>query len=279
LKLAKQGGIKDITLPRLFFLNSPGHNPELFALLQKDLDQDYGPTYWFRVMRAEQLLNLYRTNRVEYKALMDRNRSMVPGAEKAGSRLETWYSLAESYQSPDDLRAAIASGKLVRPPSDAAYFSYALRMDGPAGIGSQDPVNRQLYNTDPPAVIGALIYVASQTHRVWEQSPHPAGERFAPLEVTSMVRTTAYQKLLNKVNRNSVTEFPSHTVGAIDVSFAKLSRSEETALHFVIEDLGFEEDIGYFNEHKAQKTMHFMPSPMKADFFRAVYAEAITSAS
>jgi hypothetical protein len=277
LKLAKQGGIKDITLPQLFFLNSPGHNPELFALLQRDLDQDYGPTYWFRVMRAEQLLNLYRVNRVEYKELMDRNRSTVPGAEKAESRLETWYSLDGSYQSVTDLKAAIASGKLVRPPSDPAYFSYALRMDGPAGIGSQDPANRELYATDPPAVIGALLYVASETRRAWEQSPHPVGEQFVPLEVTSMVRTAQYQKLLNRVNGNSRTTFPSHTLGAVDVSFAKLSRSEETALHFVLEDLGFEEDIGYFNEHKAQKTMHFMPSPKQASFFREIYDEATTS--
>jgi hypothetical protein len=277
VKLAEQGGIKNITLPRLFFLCSPWYNPELFALLQKDLDQDYGPTYWFRVMRAEQLLNLYRTNRAEYKALMDRNRSTVPGAEKAESRLETWYSLGGSYQSVTDLKTAIASGKLVRPPSDSAYFSYVLRLDGPAGIGSQDPANRELYATDPPAVIGALLYIASETRRVWEQSPHPAGERFVPLEVTSMVRTAQYQKLLNKVNGNSRTTFPSHTLGAVDVSFAKLSRSEETALHFVLEDLGFEEDIGYFNEHKAQKTMHFMPSPKQTGFFREIYDEATTS--
>jgi hypothetical protein len=208
---------------------------------------------------------------------MDNNRSKVPGVEKAGSRLEVWYSLDGSYQNADDLRVAIAAGKLVHVPSGSAYFSYALRMDGPAAIGSQDPANRQLYAADPPEVIGALLYVASETHRVWERSPHRAGEQFAPLEVTSMVRTAAYQKLLNRINRNSVTNFPSHTLGAVDVSFAKLSRSEGTALHFVLEDLSFEEDIGYFNEHKAQKTMHFMPAPKQADFFRAVYSEAMAS--
>jgi len=276
LELAKEGGMTDITLPKVFFLNSPGYNPKLFEFIQKDLGSDYGSTYWFRVMRAGQLLALYRKDPTAYVALMDKYKSNVPGVKKAASRLEIWYSLNGSYQNLDDLKAAIASKGLVHPPNNPAYFSYALRMEDADGIGAQDPANRQFYATDPPAVVGALLYVAFETRRGWEQS-HPTGEQFVPLEVTSMIRTAEYQRSLHKVNGNSHTRFPSHTVGAVDISFAHLPKGEEAWLRFVLQNLEFEEHVGYFDECKGQETKHFAPSPYHSDFFTAVYNEALAS--
>lgn len=273
---AKKAGMKDITVPRLFFLNNPGYNPELFKVIQGDMGHDYGPTYWFRVVRAGQLLDLYRTNPNQYKKLMDENRSTVAGVKRPASRLEMWYSLDGSYQNLGQLRTAISSGALVHPPNDPDYFSYVLRTGGKDGIGAEDPANSESYATDPPVVVGTLLYIASETRRGWEQW-HPTGEKFVPLEVTSMVRTAAYQKTLHKVNGNSRTEFPSHTIGAADISFAKLPPGEAMWLRFVIEDLGLDEYVGCFDEHLAQKTMHFVPSPKQSRFFRAVYDEAIAS--
>jgi hypothetical protein len=273
LGFAQKGGIKNPTMAKVFFLCSPEHNPALYGIIQTDLEHDYGPTYWFRVMRAEQLLELYRTDRDGYIKLMTGNKSTVVSTVKAASRLEVWYSLDRAYQDVPDLKIAIADHALVSPPNNPPFFSYALRMNGPEGIGAEDVLNRDLYATDPPAVVGTLIYVAAATRKGWERS-HPRGEKFVPLEVTSMVRTAEYQRLLNKHNANSRTTFPSHTVGAVDISFAKLPPGEEKWLHCVIEDMGWDEYLGYFDEHMMQKTMHFAPSPEYVDFFNEVYNEA-----
>jgi soluble lytic murein transglycosylase-like protein len=44
----------------MFFAASPARNAELYQALQREMQRDYSPTYWFRVKRAEQLLTLYQ---------------------------------------------------------------------------------------------------------------------------------------------------------------------------------------------------------------------------
>ena len=44
----------------MFFASSPAFHRDLYEAIQRHMQRDYSPTYWFRIMRAEQLLNLYR---------------------------------------------------------------------------------------------------------------------------------------------------------------------------------------------------------------------------
>jgi soluble lytic murein transglycosylase-like protein len=49
-----------ITVPRMFFSNSPSWNRELYQAIQQQMERDWSPTYYFRIMRAKELLALYR---------------------------------------------------------------------------------------------------------------------------------------------------------------------------------------------------------------------------
>ena len=273
LALAKKAGIKDPTMAKIFFGNSPGYNQKLFELIQHDLTTDYGPTYYFRVVRAGELLELYRSDPKEYVRLMQTYKSRVPGIAPATTRLDPWNYSTPMLKNIDELKEAIKKNVLVSAPDNPKYFSYALRRQGGQGIGSADLQNRDLFATDTPEVIGALETVAFETRRCWEQA-RSKGEKFIPLEVTSMIRTLDYQELLHHSNPNSRTKFPSHTIGAVDVAFATLPKTEQKCVRFVVQDIGFDEYLGYFDEHEAQKTLHFAPSPHHADFFLSVYNEA-----
>jgi hypothetical protein len=94
-----------------------------------------------------------------------------------------------------------------------------------------------------------------------------------PIEITSLVRNLAYQQLL-KDNPNSYTDFPTHAIGAVDMSYLRLPEWETTCLKFVVWDIGLDEYISYFLESKARKTIHFGSSPAHSDFFISVYQEA-----
>jgi len=57
-----------MTVARMFFSNNPVWNRELYEAIQQQMQRDYSPTYWFRVMRAQQLLALYRRDPRGFRA-------------------------------------------------------------------------------------------------------------------------------------------------------------------------------------------------------------------
>jgi hypothetical protein len=59
----------EITVPRMFFSSNPAWNRELYQAMQQQMLRDYSPTYYFRVMRAEQLLALYRKDPLDFDVL------------------------------------------------------------------------------------------------------------------------------------------------------------------------------------------------------------------
>src|SRR5581483_11429124 len=65
----------DVTVPRMFFSCSPAWNRELYQAIQQQMQRDYSPTYYFRIMRAEQLLALYRKDPAAFQALSREYRS------------------------------------------------------------------------------------------------------------------------------------------------------------------------------------------------------------
>jgi len=50
-----------ITVPRMYFSSSPAWNRELYLAIQQQMQRDYSPTYYFRILCATQLLALYRS--------------------------------------------------------------------------------------------------------------------------------------------------------------------------------------------------------------------------
>ena len=45
---------KQPTVAEMFFVANPAHHAELYQALQREMQRDYSPTYWFRIQRAEQ---------------------------------------------------------------------------------------------------------------------------------------------------------------------------------------------------------------------------------
>ena len=58
--------------------------------IHAQMDRDYSPTYWFRVMRAEQLLRMYRDDPVEFRDLAAEYRYAASPAQRAPDRLSAW---------------------------------------------------------------------------------------------------------------------------------------------------------------------------------------------
>src|SRR6185436_20064478 len=58
----------ELTVPRMFFSANPAWNRELYEAVQQQMRRDYSPTYYFRILRAQQLLELYRQSPKEFAA-------------------------------------------------------------------------------------------------------------------------------------------------------------------------------------------------------------------
>src|SRR5262249_26814416 len=78
---------KPATVARMFFAASPALNRGLHMALQRNMERDYSPTYWFRIKRAEQLLALYRRNPSALAELADDYRSDLNSGPRAPHRL------------------------------------------------------------------------------------------------------------------------------------------------------------------------------------------------
>src|SRR5262249_20596349 len=61
----------------MFFAASPAFHRDLYEAVQRHMQRDYSPTYWFRVQRAEQLLNLYKNDPEAFGELAEQYRNPV----------------------------------------------------------------------------------------------------------------------------------------------------------------------------------------------------------
>ena len=101
------------------------------------MQRDYSPTYYFRVMRAEQLLTLYRTNPHAFETLFNQYKSDFVAAGRAPHRLSVWLKRDDMvFHNGDDIRADLGK-RLVRALERPDYLGYKLSIapDSPSGTG------------------------------------------------------------------------------------------------------------------------------------------------
>ncbi|HEV2690278.1 MAG TPA: transglycosylase SLT domain-containing protein, partial [Bryobacteraceae bacterium] len=153
----------------MFFAASPAFHRELYQAIQRHMQRDYSPTYWFRIQRAEQLLNLYQTDRAAFRELADQYRNPIDPERRANNRLVIWLKSNDVfYKSIEDLKSASGKG-LEKAFDDPQFFGFAL----PTLTG--DPATQELYLQNSPAAIGSLLYIAFETRRLFEKHK-PKGE-------------------------------------------------------------------------------------------------------
>jgi len=270
IQLAHQTpGLRDhpVTVPRLFFSANPAHNREIYDRIKYHMGRDYSPTYYFRIMRAEQLLELYKADSDAFRSLVEQYRNSGDPLRRAATRLAAWLKPQDlQYHSCEDLKRE--EGKsLARVLDKPDFFGFQLRTSGVGAIGSWDLKNQNYYLQASPSAIGTLTYIAYETRRLFDELK-PKGEKFVPLEVTALVRPLDFQE------KAAVGELPVHCTGQVfDLAFDLLPPHEKECLNFVLEDMGWNGYLGFAEESAG--TMHVGCSPSARDFFIKVYEETL----
>ncbi|HTS28014.1 MAG TPA: transglycosylase SLT domain-containing protein [Bryobacteraceae bacterium] len=251
----------DVTVPRMFFAANPARNRELYQAIEQQMLRDYSPTYYFRVMRAEQLLGLYRRDPEQFEGLSQEYRSDFTPTIRASHRLAVWLRRDDLvFHSCEDIRAD-GGKRLVKALDRPEYFGYQLQ------LATDSPSNLEYYSEASPAAIGTLAYIAFETRRLHEELK-PKGERFHPLPVTALVEPEDFARQMGQ------REGLAHCSGQVfDIDYASLPPGELECLRFVLSDLGWDGYIGFVEE--GRDNLHIGCSPASRDFFATVFEEAV----
>ena len=267
-------GIKNhVTVPRLFFLCSPAYNKDLYEAVKRHMERDYSPTYWFRIMRAEQLLALYKSDPKTFERLIADYRNQDNPEIRAPHRLSVWLKTQDvSYQSCDEIRQDQGK-RLAKAFDNPRFFGFSLKK-GTGGIGDWDLTNREYYLQASPSALGTLTYIAFETRRL-HQAMKPRGETYVPLEVTALVRPVAAQERLISRETGIKSELSAHCTGQVfDIEYYKLPPGEKECLDFILDDLGWDGYLGFVSESTNSNTLHIGCSPSSREFFAEVFREA-----
>jgi len=256
--------------PSVFFNGSPVWRRELYDLIQEHMLRDWSPTYYFRVMRAEQLVTLYQEDPDEFEILFSSYRNQDKPDQRAGHRLLVWLRSEDfSVRSADDLRAS--RRQLVRLMDDPGYYGFEVDRN----IGSDDRSNQQYFWQASPSAVGTLLYIAYETRRLFDLDK-PKHEKFVPLEVTDLVYPANYRGRLFGSAGESAADFDAHCTGQVfDISIARLGPRQRECLRFVLDEMGWDGYLGFSQETPATDMLHVGCSPSSREFFTHVYEDAI----
>ena len=269
---------KPVSVARAFFSASPARTRDLYEALDYHMERDYSPTYWVRVRRAEQLLELYRSDPRKFRAIYDEYRNRVNPSDRAPHRLAVWLKPEDlTFRTCEDLKRE--SGRtLVKAFDDPKYFGFALRRTGAGAIGADDPANREYYMQATPSVMGTIAYLAYETRRLHD-AMKPRGEKFVPLEITALVQPREAEERAAGRHGSGKAESPAHCSGMVfDLNYGNLPPGQRRALEFILSDLGWDGYIGFVRDSTASNTMHVGASPTAREFFGRVYEEAVSRA-
>lgn len=250
-----------LTVPRMFFSCSPAWNRELYQAIQQQMQRDWSPTYYFRIMRAQQLLALYRRDPGEFSRLAEDYRGEFAPGTRPQHRLEVWLKRDDFiFRNVDDIRSDVGK-KLVKALDRPDYLGYTLRLT------PDRPADLEMFSEASPAALGALSYIAFETRRLFQEMK-PNGERFQPLPVSSLVEPEALARQSNQ------REGLAHASGQVfDIDYSTLPPSEVECLRFVLNDLGWDGYLGFVEDGAG--SLHIGPSPESRDFFSTVFQESV----
>jgi hypothetical protein len=259
---------KPLTVSRMFFNCNPAYNRNLYQAVKAQMQRDFSPTYWFRVMRAEELLALSRADMDAFRKLADEYRSDFFTTVRAPNRLSVWLRSTDlAYRTCDDIRADQGK-RLAKAFDNPDYFGYKLRTSGLGAMGAEDPKNQDLYLHASPAAIGTLSYIAYETRRLYEKTD--SIEPFRPLDVTSLVHP------MDSLAPQDSPELMGHCSGQVfDIEIGKLPGAERECLQAVLDDLGWYGYLGFTEEAPGSDHVHIGCSPSSRDFFAQVFQDGV----
>ena len=251
-----------VTVPRMFFAANPAWNRELYQAIQQQMQRDYSPTYYFRVMRAEQLLALYRSDPEEFARAGAGIPERVRIAPRAPHRLSVWLRRDDLvFHSGDDIRAD--DGRRLVSALDRPSIS-AIALALLPGFAVEP---RVLFARPRPRLSAPWLTSLSRPG-AFTKEMKPKGEKFRALPVTSLVEPEDFARQIGQ------REGLPHCSGQVfDIDYSSLPPGEVECLRFVLNDLGWDGYLGFVEE--GRDNLHIGCSPGSRDFFAAVFEEAV----
>jgi hypothetical protein len=205
-----------VPYPQVYFDTAPDHNPDAYALLSSFGDDS--SLYYWRLLGAEQIMRLYRTDR----AALARLNALQTATDSNAYVLHPPATL-NPFPSPDALDRAYASRTVLPLPSDPARLG--LRYDpGIGALASRLHFTPALYRGLRPDALDLLIELAA---RVRALSKLPA----STLTVTSAVSDERYQQLLG------VSDPPAAAGWSFTIARRYSSRAQAEAFQAMLDRL------------------------------------------
>ena len=226
---------QELSWVRVFFDTAPDRNGEAHRLLVPLGDDS--PTYYWRVLAAQEIMRLYREDPDRLREL-----DLLHTAKTSAEEVLHPPSETERYADDVDLQEAWDDHTLQPLPDDPEL---GFRVDRTMGeLAPQLGQTAELYQGLRREALALLVYIGG---RVQELS-----DAQRPLEITSTVRDDAYQQLLRKDNPEATHGYSLHTTGfAFDVERRYESGEQARAFQFLLDDLTARGLIAWIREPAA----------------------------
>jgi len=218
---------------RIFFGSSPVGHARAWHLLSGFSDDS--KTYYWRVLAAARIMQLYRDDPGQLEALAFLH-------DRKNSAEEVLHPLPGTAQflTPQDVAAALRRGQLQPLPDDPAQLHF--RIDRRVGeLAPALGAGRALYRSLRPEALALLLYLADRVHALSGSS--------TPLILTSAVRDDSYQQLVVQENHEATPGYSLHTTGfAFDLLRRYGSPAEARALQYELDQLEARNLIAWVRE-------------------------------
>jgi transglycosylase-like protein with SLT domain len=189
--LGAYDGGRAVPYVQLYFDSSPENHPEAYRLLA-GLSDDSRLYYW-RVLGAEQIMHLYRTDRAALRRL-----TSLQTADGAGAAVLHPPGRPQRYGDPAAVSAAYQRHRLVPLPSNATALSLAYDPTMGTGANKVD-APRSLYRGLTPTALRLLIELAGQVRTLsggraplWVQSTVTDAKYLSARGIDDPIATTGY---------------------------------------------------------------------------------------
>ena len=213
---------QSLSWARVFFDSTPAHHVDAYRLLARLGDDS--PTYYWRVLAAEEIMRLYRDDPARLREL-----DLLHVAKGSAEEVLHPPSLTERFADASELVRAWESHTLQPLPNDPRRLWFAV--DPTMGeLAPRLGRPKALYRGMRAEALAVLVYMATRVHALSGATQ--------PLQITSTVRDEEYQSLLRAGNPEAAAGYSLHTTGfAFDVRRRYESAAQARAFQFELDDL------------------------------------------
>jgi hypothetical protein len=226
----------DLSWVRLFFDTAPDRNGEAHELLARLGDDS--PTYYWRVLAAQEIMRLYRDDRDRLGELELLHTAKSSAEEALHPPAET-----ERFADASDLEVAWERHVIHPLPDEPSRLGFEIH-PSMGELASELGRPPELYRGLRAEALALLVYMTGRVKTLSGATQ--------PLRVTSTLRDEEYQDLLRRGNPEATHGYSLHTTGyAFDIARRYESGEQAQAFQFVLDDLTARGLIAWIREPDA----------------------------